>query len=102
MAETAKTVMWFRELLAELGLPQEGPTLLHVDNQSAMALANDPVLHERTKHIKRRYHFTRAAIQERVLKLQYCPTEDQLADGLTKALTKERHMKLALALGLRP
>ncbi|NBX98326.1 hypothetical protein EBQ81_05715, partial [bacterium] len=102
MADATKSIMWFRELMEELGEKQVGPTVLHVDNMSAMALANDPVHHERTKHIRRRFHFIREAIQEGEVRLEYCPTEAMLADGLTKALPKARHQELTRAMGLRP
>jgi hypothetical protein len=88
--------------MEELGEPQEGPTVLKVDNMSAIALANDPVHHERTKHIRRRFHLIREAITEGAIRLEYCPTKDMLADGLTKLLPKARHKELACALGLRP
>jgi hypothetical protein len=102
MADATRNIMWLRELMEELGEPQEGPTVLKCDNMSAIALANDPVHHERTKHIRRRFHFIRDAIQEGTVKLEFCPTEDMLADGLTKPLPKARHNVLARALGLRP
>jgi hypothetical protein len=99
VAEATKEVQWICGLLAELGFPQGVPTL-KVDNQSAIALANDPVLHERTKHIKRRYHFIREAVNNGDLKLEHCPTEEMLADVLTKPLGRDRHAKLAQALGV--
>ena len=34
------------------------------------------------------------------LKLEYCPTEDMVADGLTKALGPERHKRLTRIMGM--
>jgi hypothetical protein len=48
-----------------------------------------------------RYHFIRDLISKGTIKLQYCPTEDMLADILTKALPKWKVAALSAALGLR-
>jgi hypothetical protein len=100
MAEAAKSVLWHRELLMELGVPPEGPTVLHCDNMSAIALAQDPVHHERTKHIRRRFHFIREVLAAKEAVLKYCPTEQMLADVLTKALPKKRLVQLLQGMGL--
>jgi len=47
-----KEVVWLRQLLAELGLLDDDPTILHIDNQSAMAIAKNPQFYDRTKHIE--------------------------------------------------
>lgn len=49
--------IWLRSLLKELNFPQEGPTEIYVDNQSAIALAKNPAFHDRSKHIDTKYHF---------------------------------------------
>ncbi|XP_039173755.1 receptor-like protein EIX2 [Eucalyptus grandis] len=52
MAKTVCEIVWLRGLLLDLGAPVKGPTLLFCDNDSALKLAANPVLHERTKHIE--------------------------------------------------
>jgi hypothetical protein len=59
---------------------------LRVDSKSALALANNPVFHERSKHIRMRYHFIRSCLEEGSIKASYINTKDQLADLLTKPL----------------
>ncbi|XP_028112808.1 uncharacterized protein LOC114310909 [Camellia sinensis] len=49
--------IWLRNMLKHLGFPQEKPTEIYVDNHSAIALANNPVYHEKSKHIDTHYHF---------------------------------------------
>jgi hypothetical protein len=39
-------------------------------------------------------------VEDGGLKLEYCPTEDIVADGLTKALAPERHMRLTRMMGM--
>jgi hypothetical protein len=48
----AKEAIWLRHLLTELGLNLDKPTTLHINNQSAIAIAHNPKFHDRTKHIK--------------------------------------------------
>ena len=56
-AHTAKEAVWLRQLLAELGQGMPSPTILHIDNQSAIAIAQNPEFHECMKHINVHYHF---------------------------------------------
>ena len=95
----AKEATWLRLLMTELGLMTsddgsptinvlrgEGTIALKGDNQSAIALANNPVLHSRTKHIDIQHYFIRNEVLEGRIDLTYVPTEDMIADGLTKTL----------------
>ena len=62
--------------------------VIHVDNQGAINLAKNPVNHQRSKHIDIKYHFIRSEIQAGNVKLEYVPTEDNVADIFTKPATK--------------
>ena len=55
-----------------------------------MDIALNPVCHDTTKHIAVKYHFIREGIGDRVVKLEFCPTSDNLADILTKVLPKNK------------
>jgi hypothetical protein len=76
------------------------PTDLHSDSQSAIALAIGGHYHVRTKHIDIRYHFIRYIIEAGSIKLIYCPTDQQTADTLTKALPSVKAKHFARAMGL--
>jgi len=65
-----------------------------VDNQSAMSISKNDVHHNRTKHIDIRHHFVRDAITDGIISLKYIPTEDQLADILTKGLGRVAFQRL--------
>ena len=73
---------------------------LFSDNQSAIALAKEHQYHARTKHIDICFHFIRWIIEEGRLHLIYCPTEDMVADALTKALPSVKVKHFAMELGL--
>ena len=100
MSAAASEITWLVRLLQELGVPALTPVKLLCDNQSAIHIGRNPVLHERTKHIELDCHFTREKVMEGLLELSYLPTQDQLADLFTKALNSPQHMKLSSKLGL--
>ena len=58
---TCKAV-WLRWLLGELTGVEAHPPALMVDNQPAIALAKNPVLHDRSKHIDVKFHFLRDCV----------------------------------------
>jgi hypothetical protein len=95
----AQEARWLCFLLAELGFPQQPPTLW-CDNQSTIALTKDPVFHNRSKHIQIRDFFIRDLVQRGELVVQHIPTEDNIADIFTKALSQDSHQRLLPLLGL--
>ncbi|KAI0496759.1 hypothetical protein KFK09_023083 [Dendrobium nobile] len=78
--------IWLRNLLKELSLPQEEATKIHVDNKSAIALAKNPIFHDRSKHIDTRYHYIRECITRKEVQAEYVKSQDQIADIFTKPL----------------
>jgi hypothetical protein len=95
-----QTVIWIRKLLKNFGVSIEKPTTLYEDNQGCIAMAKNPVNHERTKHIDIRYHFVREKVEEGIVQVEYLETEEMLADILTKGLARDRHQKLCKKIGL--
>jgi hypothetical protein len=88
----AKELIWFRHLIEEIFCPLSYPIVLHLDNQSAITLANsEKQFHTRTKHIDICYHFIKFAIQNGTIILLYCPTENMIADILTKSVPLIKH-----------
>ena len=100
LASAAQEAMWVRQLTALLGdRPQEAVTVFE-DNQSAICMTKKPQFHGRSKHISIKYHFIRDQVDKGSVKLQYCPTEDMVADMLTKGLLKEQFAKLRSMAGV--
>eukprot|EP00253_Pinus_taeda_P033216 PITA_33216 len=100
-AVASKEALWLRQILSEFGFQQQHPTTLWCDNQSAIQLCKDPVQHQRSKHIELHMHFIRKLIHDHVLEVQYCSTDDQVADIFTKALTEAKFTKLRYMLGVQ-
>ena len=78
-----------------MGHPQKGATVIHEDNLWCIGLAKNPVHHARTKHINIQHHFVWEQVESGEAELKPIPTSHQLADVLTKALTKNRFNTLA-------
>ncbi len=92
-------VVWIRQLLKDLGLERTDPTHVHIDNRSARQLAENPVHHQRSKHIDIKYHWIRDMVAAGTVQLIDVPTEDQRADFLTKSLRGDvfwRHVRAVM------
>ena len=72
-----------------------------MDNKSPIALCKNPVYHDRSKHIDTRYHFILECVDDGRIEVEYIKTEDQLADLLTKALSRAKFVELRQKLGVR-
>ena len=99
MAITTCEVTWLTTLLRDLGLKNLPPTILKCDNQAALAIAANPVLHERTKHLEVDCHYVRDKIQAGQIITQHVASSDKLADVLTKILSVKQHKHLLAKLG---
>ncbi len=86
----------YHGVLSELGLDYVDPIILHMDSQSAMALAKNPTHHKRSKHIDIKYHWLREYIfKNNSVEFVHCATGDMVADVVTKALAANSHEKHA-------
>lgn len=90
-SDTAREAIYLQGFLSEIGLPLLSRVILHNDNQSAAKLAVNPVFHSRSKHIDIKCHFIRQALVEHHIDLLYTPTENMVADILTKTLPSNKH-----------
>ena len=73
---------------------------IYCDNTLAIAIANNPVLHFKTKRIEIRYHFIRDHVMNGDVELHFVPTEDQLADLFTKTIDETRFNLIISELGM--
>ncbi|MCO5558939.1 hypothetical protein L7F22_012530 [Adiantum nelumboides] len=94
--------VWLRCLMANLGVGQDTANTIYTGSQSALAVARNPFFHARTKHIEVHYHYVKERLSAREISLAYVPTQDNLADLFTKALSPEKLEAFRKALGLLP
>ena len=93
ITHAVKEALWLRLLIFQLFKLDLEPTTLFSDNKSAIELTKDHQFHPQTKHIDIRFHFIWYIVENGSIWLIYCPTDDMIADMLTKALpsTKVKH-----------
>ena len=102
MAATAAACygVWLTRLLKDLTGRNADAPVLKMDNKSAIALAKNPVHHDRSKHIDLRYHFIRDCVEEKKITVDYISTDLQLADILTKPLGRVKFQELRNKIGI--
>ncbi|XP_023917795.1 uncharacterized mitochondrial protein AtMg00810-like [Quercus suber] len=86
LASTAAELSWLRTLFKELKLFLPHIPILWCDNNSAIALASNPVFHSRTKHIEVDYHYVRGCVLRHTLGIKFISGRDNFADIFTKPL----------------
>ena len=86
----AQEAIHLRRLMGNLGFTQKEPTIIYEDNMGCIGMSENPIMHQRSKHIDIRFHFLRETVVNGQVLLTFIPTMQQLADLLTKALPKAR------------
>ena len=97
---TAREAVWLNRFLAEVLHRPEITVVLHCDNQGAIALAKETQFHPKTKHIAKDHKWVQEAVADNHVTLQYIPTANQVADGLTKPLPKDKFEWFRAAIGV--
>ncbi|CAI7743769.1 unnamed protein product [Closterium sp. NIES-53] len=95
-----KEVVWMRRLLEELGQEQQVRTPVFCDNQGAIAMAHNAVLHGLNKHMHIKWHWVRKEVKKGTISLHYINTTKQPADFLTKRLAEHQHWSCATLCGI--
>ena len=86
--------------MTDLKMVQDDATKIFVDNQVAIAISKNPVFHGRTKHFKIKYYFAREVWKNDEVNLVHCNIEAQLANNLTKGVSKSRFELLRKKIGV--
>ena len=79
----------------------EMPVIMYQDNIGAIYLTENDIHNKRSKHIDIRYHHVRDLVAQKVIKIEYIKTTENIADIQTKALPRaafEYHCKTFLTL----
>jgi len=93
MSDTSREAVTRLHLFEELNINIPSPVVL-CDSTGALAVSEDPINYQRTKHIDIRYHYIRYVIKNGQVTINHVPGDENPADLLTKALGLDRHQKL--------
>jgi hypothetical protein len=95
LAETIKEVNWLRELLTDFNILVQLPISVFMDSQSCIKMVTNEKFSNRTKHIAVRFQFAKDHVHRGDVELSYVPTEDNIADMMTKPLagTKIKYLR---------
>ena len=88
-AQAVQEALAQAEMLEELNISVNKPLLIQEDNMACIWYTNHPGDYEKTKHIKRKFHFVQQHVADGDVELVYCNTTQNLADFFTKCLTEE-------------
>ena len=75
---TSCEAVWLTKLLSDLFNLQFDATCIHCDNQSCVKLSENPVFHDKLKHIEIKYHYIKDLVQRGAVKLQYVAMDEQI------------------------
>ena len=95
-------VIWLHRLFKDIGVDIIYPTTLFEDNQGAIEISKNAKYHDRTKHIDVAHHFVRERIAAKDIEVRYCPTNDMIADIMTKGLGSIKFTKFRDLIGVVP
>ena len=88
LSEAVSECLWLQQLIKDINLKgvQSRPANMLCDNTPAISLAANPCYHKKSKHIDIKHHHVRDHISQGTITLNHVPTDENIADGYTKAL----------------
>ncbi|GJR67773.1 retrotransposon protein, putative, ty1-copia subclass [Tanacetum coccineum] len=75
---------------------------IHCDNQSVIGRAYSTMYNRKSRHICRRHNSIRQLLSTGVTSIDYVKSKDNIADPLTKGLSRELVSKSSKGMGLKP
>ena len=101
ITEGAKELLWMKEFIKDLDFEQSR-FVLFCDNQSAIYLTKHSTFHSKSKHISRKYHWIRMALEEKLFEVQKIQTDENPSDILTKVVIVDKYEFCRSAAGMQP
>ena len=101
-SEAANEGVWMKEFISDLLIPSaSSPMKIYCNNTEAIALAKESRFHKRTKHIKRHFNSIRDQVKEGDIEICKIHTDLNVADPLTKPLSRAKHDQHQDSMGVR-
>ena len=87
MVHGVKEALWIQGILEELKLDSQDSMKFFCDNKSIITIAQNPVQHDKTKHMRINCHFVKEKIEAIIIQTAFVWCMAQTADIFTKGLT---------------
>jgi len=97
--EAVKQIMHFRLFTRELGMGQDGPSVVYEDNQAAISIAQKEEQSRRSKHYMIKAAFLTDSYKRGIFR--YSKAKEQFADAFTKALPRDDFIKFRGWMGVK-
>lgn len=93
---------WITHLLKDLHVPLSVAPTIFCDNLGVTYIAEIPVHHTKMKHLEVDLHFVRNQVRNGLVRVSHIHSTDQIADPLTKPLSKTTFQRMLPKLGVVP
>ena len=102
--KTAEEAEWLRNFLEDIPDWEKPvpPICIHCDSQAAIGRAQNNMYNGKSRHIRRRHNTVRQMLSNGVITIDYVRSKDNIADPLTKGLSKEQVCSSSKGMGLKP
>lgn len=97
-----KALLYVADLLAEMGVPVHHPLQVYTDSMNALNDCKSGRWSPKLRHVKIKHRWIIDNISNGDFTIDYVPSDDMVADGLTKPLGPEKHQHFVQMLGLEP
>ena len=103
LASASEEANWLRDLLNEIPLWEKPipPILIHCDSTATIGRVCNCFYNDKSKPIRRKHNTVRSFLNNGIINIEYVKSYDNLADPLTKALTRERIWNTLRGMGLK-
>lgn len=93
--------LWLKKLLTKIDFGPTSEMDLLCNNKAAIDISQNPIQHDRTKHVKVDRHLVKQNLEGKIIRFPFVKSGDQLADILTKAVSSKDFYNLLDKLRIR-
>ena len=103
MSFSIREAIWLRRIMFDVDTKNNchEPTVIFGDNEGALELAYNDKVNERSRHIEFKYFFSREKVKDGTVVFSYIPSDENIADIMTKIITPAVHKRLVVKMGIR-
>ena len=101
LSSALQEAMWLKQFGQDFDVEiKQLPVEIGCDNQSAIKLAESDGYRARSKHIDVRHHYIREKVNDSTIRINHVPTDQMVADNLTKAVPLIKHSFCTQGMGI--